>query len=55
MSFIGKKKRFVSSNVEVVKYQNFLIFLGFFGNLKLEKENTTIDTEKVKQGGGMIK
>jgi hypothetical protein len=26
-----------------------------FGNLKLEKENTTIDTEKVKQGGGMIK
>ena len=26
-----------------------------FGNLKLEKENTTIDTEKVKQGSGMIK
>jgi coenzyme F420-reducing hydrogenase beta subunit len=26
-----------------------------FGNLKLEKENTTINTETVKQGGGMIK
>ncbi|TRX39045.1 TonB-dependent receptor domain-containing protein [Flavobacterium restrictum] len=26
-----------------------------FGNLKLEKENTDISTEKVKQGGGMIK
>ncbi|MEM0575015.1 TonB-dependent receptor domain-containing protein [Flavobacterium polysaccharolyticum] len=26
-----------------------------FGNLKLEQENTNIDTEKVKQGGGIIK
>lgn len=26
-----------------------------FGNLKLEKENTTIDTEKVKSAGGLVK
>ena len=26
-----------------------------FGNLKLEKENTDIQTEKVKSGGGLVK
>jgi hypothetical protein len=36
--------------------RTFRISLTYnFGNLKLEKENTEINTEKVKQGGGMIK
>jgi uncharacterized protein YdgA (DUF945 family) len=26
-----------------------------FGNLKLEKENTNINTEKVNSGGGLLK
>jgi hypothetical protein len=26
-----------------------------FGNLKIDKENTTIDTEKVQSGGGLVK
>ncbi|WP_338378440.1 outer membrane beta-barrel family protein [uncultured Flavobacterium sp.] len=34
----------------------FRISLSYnFGNLKLEKENTTIETEKVKSGGGFVK
>lgn len=36
--------------------RTFRISLTYnFGNLKLEKDNTDITTEKVKQGGGMIK
>ena len=36
--------------------RNFRISLTYnFGNLKLEKENTKIDVEKVKTGGGMMK
>ncbi|WP_309610073.1 outer membrane beta-barrel family protein [Flavobacterium sp.] len=36
--------------------RNFRISLTYnFGNLKLEKENTKIDVEKVKSGGGMMK
>ncbi len=36
--------------------REFRISLTYnFGNLKLEKENTKIDTDKVKQGGGLIK
>ncbi len=36
--------------------RTFRISLTYnFGNLKIEKENTEIQTEKVKQGGGMIK
>ena len=36
--------------------RTFRISLTYnFGNLKLEKENTDIDTEKIKQGGGMLK
>ena len=36
--------------------RTFRISLTYnFGNLKLEKENTEITTEKVKQGGGMMK
>jgi iron complex outermembrane receptor protein len=48
-------------NLETRFYQKqdsrtFRISLTYnFGNLKLEKENTEINTEKVKQGGGMIK
>jgi hypothetical protein len=26
-----------------------------FGNLKLQKENTDIEVEKVKSGGGLVK
>ena len=34
----------------------FRISLSYnFGNLKLDKENTTIETEKVKSGGGFVK
>ena len=32
-----------------------LSFTYNFGNLKLEKENTDIQTEKVKSGGGLVK
>jgi iron complex outermembrane recepter protein len=48
-------------NLETNFYQkrdsrNFRISLTYnFGNLKLEKEDTKIETEKVKQGGGMMK
>jgi iron complex outermembrane recepter protein len=48
-------------NLETNFYQkrdsrNFRISLTYnFGNLKLEKEETKIETEKVKQGGGMMK
>jgi iron complex outermembrane recepter protein len=36
--------------------RNLRISLTYnFGNLKLEKENTKIETEKVKAGGGMMK
>ena len=36
--------------------RNFRISLTYnFGNLKLEKENTKIDVEKVKASGGMMK
>lgn len=36
--------------------REFRISLTYnFGNLKLEKENTKIETDKVKQGGGLIK
>jgi iron complex outermembrane recepter protein len=34
----------------------FRISLSYnFGNLKLEKDNTDIETEKVKSGGGLVK
>ena len=48
-------------NLNTLFYQKndsrvFRISLSYnFGNLKLEKENTEIRTEKVKQGGGMMK
>ena len=51
----------VGGNLETKFYQkrdsrNFRISLTYnFGNLKLEKENTDIQTEKIKQSGGMIK
>jgi hypothetical protein len=36
--------------------RNFRISLTYnFGNLKLQKENTDIETEKVKSGGGLVK
>jgi iron complex outermembrane receptor protein len=36
--------------------RTFRISLTYnFGNLKIEKENTTIETEKVQTGGGMVK
>jgi len=50
-----------STNLRTKFYQKpdsrtFRISLTYnFGNLKLEKENTDINTEKVKSGGGMIK
>ncbi len=50
-----------STNLETNFYKKedtrtFRISLTYnFGNLKLEKENTEIQTEKVKQGGGMMK
>lgn len=51
----------VGENLDTRFYQKqdsrtFRISLSYnFGNLKLEQENTNIDTEKVKQGGGIIK
>jgi hypothetical protein len=50
-----------STNLETHFYQKpdtrtIRISLTYnFGNLKLEKENTDINTEKVRQGGGMLK
>ncbi|MBY0487012.1 MAG: TonB-dependent receptor [Flavobacteriaceae bacterium] len=50
-----------STNLETKFYEkndsrNFRISLTYnFGNLKLQNENTTIETEKVKSGGGMVK
>lgn len=50
-----------STNLQTKFYEkndsrNFRISLTYnFGNLKLQKENTTIDTEKVQSGGGMLK
>lgn len=50
-----------STNLETTFYKKqdtrvFRISLTYnFGNLKLDKENTNIDIEKVKQGGGMMK
>ncbi len=50
-----------AKNLNTTFYQkpdtrNFRISLTYnFGNLKLEKENTNINTEKVNQGGGMLK
>lgn len=50
-----------STNLETKFFEkndsrNFRISLTYnFGNLKLEKENTTIETEKVKSGGGLVK
>jgi iron complex outermembrane recepter protein len=36
--------------------RTFRISLTYnFGNLKLEKENTDIQTEKIKTGGGLVK
>ena len=36
--------------------RTFRISLTYnFGNLKLQKENTDIQTEKVKSGGGLVK
>ena len=48
-------------NLDTYFYQkrdsrNFRISLTYnFGNLKLEKENTQIDVEKAKSGGGLLK
>ena len=36
MSHIGKRKIFLSSNVSVTKYKNFIIFSGLFGILKFK-------------------
>jgi iron complex outermembrane recepter protein len=53
--------RVAGQNLESDFYQktdsrSFRISLTYnFGNLKLENENTKIETEKVKQGGGMMK
>jgi len=50
-----------STNLQTKFYEkndtrNFRISLTYnFGNLKLEKENTDIQTEKVKSGGGLMK
>lgn len=50
-----------STNLKTKFYQKpdtrtFRISLTYnFGNLKLEKENTDINTEKVKSGGGLLK
>ena len=50
-----------STNLETNFYQKndsrvFRISLTYnFGNLKLEKENTTIETEKAKNAGGLVK
>lgn len=50
-----------STNLQTKFYEkndsrNFRISLTYnFGNLKLQKENTTIDTEKIQSGGGMLK
>uniref|UniRef100_UPI00404987D1 TonB-dependent receptor domain-containing protein n=1 Tax=Flavobacterium sp. TaxID=239 RepID=UPI00404987D1 len=49
-----------STNLESTFYQKqdsrvFRVSLTYrFGNLKLDKENTTIDTEKVQSGGGLV-
>ena len=51
----------VGENLDTRFYQKqdsrtFRVSLTYnFGNLKLEQENTNIDTEKIKQGGGIIK
>ena len=51
----------VGKNLDTRFYQKpdtrtFRISLTYnFGNLKLEKESTDINTEKVKSGGGMLK
>ena len=51
----------VGENLDTRFYQKqdsrtFRVSLTYnFGNLKLEQENTNIDTEKLKQGGGIIK
>ncbi|VXB47479.1 TonB-dependent receptor-like protein [Flavobacterium sp. 9R] len=51
----------VGENLDTRFYQKqdsrtFRVSLTYnFGNLKLEQENINIDTEKVKQGGGIIK
>lgn len=50
-----------STNLETNFYEkndsrNFRISVTYnFGNLKLQKENTDIETEKVKSGGGLVK
>jgi iron complex outermembrane recepter protein len=50
-----------STNLETKFYEkqdsrNFRISLSYnFGNLKLEKESTEIEIEKVKSGGGLVK
>jgi coenzyme F420-reducing hydrogenase beta subunit len=50
-----------SQNLQTQFYQKqdsrtFRISLTYnFGNLKLDKENTEIQTEKVGQGGGILK
>jgi len=50
-----------STNLQTQFYEkrdsrSFRISLTYnFGNLKLEKENTEIQTEKVKSGGGLVK
>ena len=50
-----------STNLQTGFYQKndsrtFRISLTYnFGNLKLDKENTEIQTEKAKQGGGILK
>lgn len=50
-----------STNLQTKFYEkqdsrNFRISLTYnFGNLKIEKENTDIETEKVKAGGGFVK
>jgi hypothetical protein len=49
-----------STNLETNFYQKqdsrvFRISLSYrFGNLKLDSDNTNIDTEKVKTGGGLV-
>ncbi len=50
-----------STNLQTKFYQKedsrtFRISLTYnFGNLKIEKENTTIETEKIQSGGGLVK
>jgi len=41
---------------EKIDSRTFRISLTYnFGNLKLDKENTDIQTEKIKSGGGLVK